>query len=103
MVNSKNNKTKEILFHLKNSWRTTKEIFDVLPNYREMRRQVFGHMRVPRFDYEDWQWQEEKKFYKLLSKLRKDGLIEKKQDKQLSWWKITKKGLERLSFRKKDF
>ena len=75
MVNLKNNKTKEILFHLKNSWRTTKEIFDVLPNYREMRRQVFGHMRVPRFDYEEWQWQEEKRFYKLLSKLPKNGLI----------------------------
>lgn len=102
MVNLKSNKTKEILFHIKNGWRTTKEIFEVLPSRKEINRKFWGHMEVSRFNYKEWQWQEEKNFYKLLSKLRKDGLIEKRQKKQQSWWTITKKGLERLKVRKKN-
>lgn len=93
----KNNKTREILFHIKDALRTTREIFDILPTYREMRRQVFGHMEIPKFDYKEWQWQEEQKFYALLSKLRKEGLVQKQRSNKKSFWKITKKGLEKLS------
>ena len=90
------NKTKEILFHLKKAVRTTEEMLHFLPTYREMRRQVFGSMRIPHFNYEEWKWKEEQKFYALLSVLRKQGLVDKRKVNKKSLWSVTSKGLERL-------
>lgn len=102
MRESKKSKTEAVLKFLKDVGRTTAELLDVLPGYSEtyrmMRKKIAGHMDIPKFDYKEWQKENEKRFYNLLSHLKKEGLVEKKRTNKQSFWQITKGGLRRLKF-----
>jgi len=65
-------------------------------SYKKM-RMVVGGGSVVRFK-KDWAeaYQERQRFYIILSKLKKEGLVAKEINNSLSKWSITKKGLNKL-------
>jgi len=93
----------KILEIVQNQAEATADILDIFTSgygasYRKMKRTIkYG---APRFK-SDWafEYRERQKFYSLLNQLKNQGLVKKYQDKtkQGSFWKITKKGLEKLS------
>ena len=99
-MNYKNTKTKRILGLLKHRALTAMEILEaILPTSRDtykVTKNMLGYMDVPRFDYKDWQRQEEKKFYVLLAKMRREALIVKRKIGKKTFWESTGKGLKRL-------
>ena len=56
----------------------------------------------PKLTREEYLRQQKKKFYDLLCYLQKEGLVEKQKKEGLLFWKITKKGVEKLKNIKKN-
>ncbi len=90
-----------ILEILQTGAETTAEIFDVFTSgysssYRKARAYALGRREI-RFktnwaeSYREWQ-----RFYSLLNKLKREGLIRKEGKNQISRWYITRTGLIKL-------
>ena len=98
--NYKNSKTKKILGLIRHKALTAAEIFETFrlssPDTFRVTKRLLGHMDVPKFDYADWKRQEEKKFYTLLSKMKRDGFIKKENFNSKNFWELTRKGLNHL-------
>ena len=101
MYQTKGNKTKRILNLLRHKARTAREIIDALalnsPDTYKVTKRLLGHMDVPKFDYETWKREEEKRFYMLLAKFRKEGLVEKDGLNIKNAWKLTMRGIEKIA------
>ncbi len=95
--NYKNTKTRKILGLLKHHALNAMEILEGIrlssDTYKVTKR-LLGHMDEPKFDYKAWQRQEEKRFYILLAKMRRDGFIKKEKFDGKNFWELTKKGLK---------
>lgn len=100
MYQTYGSKTKRILNSLRHKARTAREIIDVLdissPDTYRVTKRLLGYMDVPKFDYKAWKREEEKRFYMLLSKFRKEGLIKNNGINAQNAWKLTKDGIEKL-------
>lgn len=100
MYQTRGNKTKRILNLLKHKAYTAREIIDALASINlytyKVTKRLLGYMDVPKFDYKAWKREEEKRFYMLLAKLRKEELIEKHSFGIKTAWKLTKNGIEKL-------
>ena len=98
--NYKGVKTKRILNSLKHEALTTLEFLEtVLPTFPDsykVTKNLLGYMDVPKFDYKKWKREEEKRFYALLAKLRKEGFVKKKKFNAEILWQLTAAGLEKL-------
>jgi len=99
--NYKNTKTKRILDLLKHRALTAKEIIEsIVPisaDSYKVTKNLLGYMEAPKFNHGEWQRQETKKFYVLLSKMRRDNLIDKEEERG-GLWKLTKTGADRLDY-----
>jgi len=71
-------------------------------SYRELRNSMLGFRQTPRFKT-DWAelYRERQNFYKILSKLKAQGLIDKKTSDGQSFWKISNEGLGYLNAKPK--
>lgn len=100
MYHTRGNKIKRIFNFLQYETRTAKEIIDALvtinPDTYKVTKRLLGYMDVPKFDYKTWKREEEKRFYMLLAKLRREGLIEKHNLGTKTAWKLTKDGIKKL-------
>ncbi len=101
MYQTRGDKTKRILNLLRHKARTAREIIDALAlnnqdTYKVTKR-LLGRMDVPKFDYTTWKREEEKRFYMLLAKFRKEGLIEKDGFNMKNTWKLTARGIEKIA------
>lgn len=67
---------------------------------QKMRRSIRYGPRPFKTDWPKW-YKERQRFYSLLNYLKKEGLIEKKQQGESSLWHVTKKGVEKLKSLKK--
>ncbi len=101
----KKKKVEAVLDHLKTKSLETAKLFDVFfssysTSYKAARRILYGGS-----DFKESKWKlhrelELQKFYSLLNRLKRQGLVEKKGSKIGSMWKITKNGLEKLGLSK---
>ncbi|OGY64402.1 MAG: hypothetical protein A3I89_03145 [Candidatus Harrisonbacteria bacterium RIFCSPLOWO2_02_FULL_41_11] len=100
MYISRGDKTKRILNLLRHKARTAKEIINTLspfsPDTYKVTKRLLGHMDAPKFNYQKWKREEEKRFYMLLAKLRKDDIVKKQSLDVKTVWKLTAKGLKKL-------
>src|SRR3989344_8946257 len=100
MYQTRGSKTKRILNLLQHKTRTAKEMIEALvpvsPDTYKVTKRLLGYMDVPKFDYKAWKREEEKRFYMLLAKLRREGLIEKHSFDTKTVWKLTKDGIKKL-------
>lgn len=100
MYQTRGNKTKRILNLLRHKAHTAREIIDALapinPDTYKITKRLLGYMDVPKFDHKAWKRKEEKRFYMLLAKLRKEGMIEKHSLGIKNAWKLTKRGIEKI-------
>jgi DNA-binding PadR family transcriptional regulator len=100
MYKSYGDKTKRILQELRHHTRTTREIIEALvltdPDTFKVTKRLLGYTTKPKFDYKYWKRQEEKRFYTLLAKLRKEGLVEKRKLYNKIIWHNTAKGIKKL-------
>lgn len=68
-------------------------------DFRELKQRI--NARHKDFDVGMVKFEEKQKFYNLLYKLQKEGLVKKKKSiSQKSIWEITKKGLEKLKIKR---
>ena len=98
-------KTRLILENLKGVGRTTEFLLNIFLsgyNYRKMKRKVF-YPTLPDFSETDrvkidsqLLQKEKHKFYSLLSRLKKQGFVEKKRKGNKTWWKVTSLGKKKL-------
>ena len=99
MYNSPRNKIKRILESLEHKALTTAEILELMlpvsSGSYKVTKNLLGYMDEPRFDYQKWKRQEQKRFYSLISKLRKDGLIKKRKIGS-ELWNLTFGGIKKL-------
>ncbi|MBI3458651.1 hypothetical protein HY061_00070 [Candidatus Azambacteria bacterium] len=97
----KEGKVEKILNILQGGAEITAGLLDIFlcdynTSYKKMRR-VIGGQGVTHFK-ENWAeaYRERKRFYNILNKLKKEGLIGKEGQNRSSKWHITEKGLEKL-------
>jgi len=98
-------KTQLILEILKKTGRITESLLNIFLSgydYKKMKRRVF-YPTLPDFSKTDTTrinpkllQKEKHKFYSLLSRLKRQGFVEKKQKGNKTWWTITSLGREKL-------
>ena len=100
MYKTQGNKTKRILNLLRHKARTAKEIIENFsltnPDTYRVTKRLLGYMDIPKFDHKAWKREEEKRFYMLLAKLRREEIIKKQNIGSQIAWELTTKGIEKL-------
>jgi len=101
MIFSYNNKTKRILDELRHRARTAGEVFEAIfprdPDTFKTTKRLLGYMTPPKkFNYFELRRLEEKHFYTLLAKLRKEGIIKKQGMGMSAVCNLTGNGLKKL-------
>ena len=101
MIFSHSNKTRRILDELRHKARTAGEIFEAIfprdPDKFKVTKRLLGYMTPPKkFDHYALKRSEEKNFYALLSKLRKEGIIKKQGMGMDAICNLTDNGLKKL-------
>lgn len=101
MIFSYSNKTKRILDELRHRTRTAGEIFEAIfpydPDTYKVTKRLLGYMTPPRkLSYFELRRLEEKRFYTLLAKLRKEGIIKKQGIGVRAICNLTNNGLKKL-------
>lgn len=106
----KGEKIKKVLELLQGGAEVTTALLDVFlcdyhTSYRKMQKMIWkGH--IPHFKT-DWveAYRERQRFYALLNKLKREGLVTKEIQSESSLWRITEKGLDKLQVvrSKKEF
>lgn len=101
MIFSHSNKTKRILGELRHKARTAGEIFEIIfmhdPDTFKVTKRLLGYMTPPRKpDHYALRRSEEKNFYALLSKLRKEGIIKKQGIGMDAICNLTDNGFKKL-------
>lgn len=97
----------KILEILQTQAEATADLFDILTsNYADSYRKTRKTIKSgpPRFKT-NWaeKYEQRQRFYSLLNKLKNQGLVEKhSRDKEKTIWQLTKKGLGKLAFLKKE-
>jgi len=96
-----NNKTKRILGELQHQARTAGEIFEAIiqydPDTFKVTKRLLGHTTFPKkTDHYALKRSEEKKFYTLLAKLRKEGMIKRQGIGMDAICNLTGDGLKKL-------
>lgn len=98
--------TKQILEFLKKAERPTNVLLDIFIggyNYKELKRKAL-YPTLPDFKSSGLAVEKTKNnFYSLLSQLKKQGFIEKKQKESGTFWKITSRGEKKLEKLKNIF
>ena len=95
------NKTRRILEELRHNVRSAKEIFKAIfphdPDTFKVTKRLLGYMTPPRkLTYDELRRLEEKRFYTLLSKLRKEGFIKKQGVALGAAWQLTATGFKKI-------
>lgn len=98
----RDNKTKRILDELKHNTRTAREIFEELfpynPDTYKFSKRLLGYMARPKkMGFEELKRLEQKRFYTLLSKLRREGVVKKRKIGARVLWGLTKNGFKKLT------
>jgi len=94
-------KTEIILKKLRHSALTTGELIEsCMPSYQEtyktMQRKMRGDIAPLRLSDAQQKRLQEKSFFSLLSRLKRQGLVEKQKLGSISHWKTTPKGLQKI-------
>ncbi|MBI3046265.1 MAG: hypothetical protein HYY86_01835 [Candidatus Harrisonbacteria bacterium] len=93
--------TEIILKKLRHKVLVTAELIDdIIPGYQKtykaMRRVMHGYTYPEKLNKKQIERLQEKSFFALLSRLKKQGFIKKQKIKGLSHWQITKNGIQKL-------
>ena len=94
----------KILEILQSGAETTVQIFDIFTSgYEESYRKLHTYSKKPLRFKTSWaeSYQERQRFYSLLNKLKREGLIKKSDSNRRSAWLITKVGLMKLEKNKR--
>ncbi|MEK7462872.1 MAG: hypothetical protein AAB621_00710, partial [Patescibacteria group bacterium] len=100
MIFSYSNKTRRILDELQHKARTAGEIFEVIiqhdPDTFKSTKRLLGYMPPKKLDQDALKRLEQKHFYALLSKLRKEGMIKKQGTGAGAMCNLTGNGQKKL-------
>lgn len=97
----------KILKILQTQAETTVDLFDALTSnyadsYRKMRKSIESGPKQFKISWAE-KYEQRQRFYSLLNKLKNQGLVEKhNRDEEKTIWQLTKKGLDKLAFLKKE-